>query len=102
VAQRELEIGRIYMTRGNFTAAINRFKIAVKYYPSSLVIDEALFLLVQSYLTLGICNEAQTAAAVLNRKFPNSHWRTDAIDMLKAKGLDPAENEKSWISAAFQ
>jgi hypothetical protein len=47
---------------------------------------------------LGIVQEAQTAAAVLDRKFPNSHWRSDALDLLKAQGLEPAENKTSWIS----
>jgi outer membrane protein assembly factor BamD len=57
---------------------------------------------VQAYLTLGIRNEAQTAAAVLVRKFPDSHWRSDALDLLKKEGLEPAENEASSIIHAFQ
>ena len=96
-AECNLEIGRSYLSHHNYPVAINRFKVVVTRFASSPVVDEALFRLVQAYLALGIRNEAQTAAAVLNRKFPDSHWRSDALDMLKAAGLEPVEDEKSWI-----
>jgi TolA-binding protein len=100
-ADKEMEIGRYYMGKHNYPGAINRFKVVVTRFQSSPVVDEALFQLTDAYLTLGIVQEAQTAAAVLDRKFPDSHWRSDARDMLKAKGLEPAENERSWIIRAF-
>lgn len=97
MAERELEIGRYYMSRRNYPGAINRFKVVVERFPSTSVVDQALFRLVQAYLTIGIRNEAQTTAAVLNRKFPESHWRSDALEILQKAGLEPAEDEKSWI-----
>jgi outer membrane protein assembly factor BamD len=101
-AERELEIGRYYISRGNYIGAINRFKVVATRFPSSSVVDQALFGIVQAYLTLGIPSEAQAATAALNRKFPESHWRSDALDILRKAGLEPAEDEKSWISRAFQ
>jgi outer membrane assembly lipoprotein YfiO len=92
MAERELEIGRYYMSRGNHIGAINRFKVVVTRFPSSSAVDQALFRLVQVYLTIGIRNEAQAAAAVPNRKFPESHWRSDALDILTKAGLEPAED----------
>jgi outer membrane protein assembly factor BamD len=97
MAERELEIGRYYMSRRHYPGAINRFKVAVERFPSTPVVDQALFRLVQAYLTIGLRNEAQTAAAALNRKFPESHWRSDALEILQKAGLEPAEDEKSWI-----
>jgi outer membrane protein assembly factor BamD len=97
MAEHELEIGRYYMSRRNYTGAINRFKVVVTRFPSSSGVDEALFHLVQAYLALGIRNEAQAAAAAVSRKFPDSHWRSDALDILTKAGLEPAEDEKSWI-----
>ena len=86
-AERNLEAGRYYMTHGNYPGAINRFKAVVERSPSSSVVDEALFRLAQAYLAIGISKEAQAAAATLNRKFPESHWRFDALDLLKKAGL---------------
>jgi Outer membrane lipoprotein len=54
MAERELEIGRYYMSRGNHIGAINRFKVVVTRFPSSSAVDQALFRLVQVYLTIGI------------------------------------------------
>jgi outer membrane protein assembly factor BamD len=101
-AECELEIGRYYLRRNNHIGAINRFKVVATLFQSSQVVDEALFRLVQSYLALGIRNEAQTAAAMLDRKYPDSHWRSDALDLLKNNGLEPAEDENSWIIRAFR
>jgi outer membrane protein assembly factor BamD len=100
--EKEMTVERYYLTKRNYVGAINRFKVVVTRFPSSSAVDEALFHLVEAYLTLGIVQEAQTAAAVLDRKFPNSHWRSDALDLLKARGLEPAENERSWIIRAFR
>jgi outer membrane protein assembly factor BamD len=97
MAKRELEIGRYYISRGNYPGAINRFKVVITRFPSSSVVDQALFRLVQAYLAIGIRDEAQTAAAVLNRKFPESHWRSNALEILQKAGLEPNEDEKSWI-----
>jgi outer membrane protein assembly factor BamD len=102
MAERELEIGRYDMSRGNYAGAINRFKMVVERFPSTAVVDEALFRLVQAYLAIGIRNEAQTAAGVLNRKFPQSHWRSDVLEILQKAGLEPIDDEASWIIHAFR
>ena len=101
-AEREMAVGRFYVKKRDYTGAINRFKIVVTHYPNSVRVDEALGLLVETYLALGIPLEAQTAAAVLNRKYPNSGWSRVADELLKSAGLEPTEEENSWISHAFK
>jgi hypothetical protein len=102
LVRKEMTVGAYYMDRKNFTGAINRFKLVVTKYKSFPQVDEALFHLTECYLSLGIVQEAQTAAAILDRKYPDSPWRSKALDLLKAQGLGPAESEKSWISRAFK
>jgi outer membrane protein assembly factor BamD len=102
MAERQLEAAHYYMSRRDYIGAINRFKAVATRFPSSSVVDQALFGLMQAYLTLGILSEAKAATAVLNRKFPESRWRSNALDILEKAGLEPAEDEKSWISGAFQ
>jgi outer membrane protein assembly factor BamD len=53
-------------------------------------------------MSLGIVQEAQTAAAVLGHNFPDSRWYQDAYNLVKGGGLTPTENEASWISKAFK
>jgi outer membrane protein assembly factor BamD len=56
--------------------------------------------LTEVYMTLGIVDEAQTAAAVLGHNFPDSPWYKDAYRLVKSGGLEPHETQSSWISRA--
>jgi outer membrane protein assembly factor BamD len=98
LAGKEMSIGRFYLNRRNYTAAINRFRNVLQYYQTSRHAEEALYRLVEAYLGLGITDEAQTAAAVLGHNFPNSQWYQDAYNLLKGKGLSPQEYGGSWIA----
>jgi outer membrane protein assembly factor BamD len=98
---KEMSIGRFYLTRRNYTAAINRFRNVLQYYQTTRHAAEALYRLVEAYLGLGITEEAQTAAAVLGHNFPDSQWYHDAYDLLKGKGLSPHIFGGSWISGIW-
>ena len=102
LAAKEMEIGRYNMQKKNFIGAINRFKVVVTQYQTTRHVEEALLRLTECYMTLGIVPEAQTAAAVLGHNFPESVWYKDAYGMLKGQGLEPQENNGSWISKAFR
>ena len=62
---------------------------------------EALHRLVESYLSLGVYSEAQTAAAVLGYNYPGSDWYADSYALLADEDLRPAHDGKSWIDQAF-
>ncbi|HUO55430.1 MAG TPA: outer membrane protein assembly factor BamD [Rhodoblastus sp.] len=102
LAGHELEVGRYYLKRKNYTAAINRFREVLFKYQNTREAEEALERLTEAYLAIGITAEAQTAAAVLGANFPNSQWYKDAYDRLRSDGLAPQEHEDSWISKAFK
>jgi len=102
LAGKEMLVGRYYMEKRDFTGAINRFKTVVTQYQTTRHVEEALERLTEAYMALGITGEAQTAAAVLGHNFPDSKWYQDAYQLVKSNGLEPAENEGSWISRAFK
>jgi outer membrane protein assembly factor BamD len=102
LAGKEMEIGRFYMKRRDFTGAINRFKVVVTQYQTTREVEEALMRLTEAYLSLGIVDEAQTAAAVLGHNFPDSIWYKDAFKLVRSSGGEPSENKDSWISRAFK
>ncbi|WP_068085929.1 outer membrane protein assembly factor BamD [Polycladidibacter stylochi] len=101
LAGKEMEVGRYYLTKRNYLAAINRFKVVVSNYQTTRHVEEALFRLVESYYALGVLPEAQTAAAVLGHNFPQSDWYKEAYSLLKKGGYSPEENKGSWISRSF-
>jgi outer membrane protein assembly factor BamD len=102
LAGKEMSIGRYYLTRHSYTAAINRFHDVLAKYQTTRHAEEALYRLTEAYLGLGITNEAETAAAVLGHNFPDSQWYHDAYNLLQGGGLQPNENKGSWISKLFQ
>lgn len=102
LAGKEMSVGRYYLARRNYTAAVNRFRDVLGKYQTTRHAEEALFRLTEAYLRLGIAHEAQTAAAVLGHNFPDSPWYNDAYKLLAGGGLQPNEDRGSWISKAFQ
>jgi outer membrane protein assembly factor BamD len=101
LAGKEMSIGRFYLNRNNYTAAINRFRNVLQYYQTTRHAEEALYRLVEAYLGLGITSEAETAAAVLGHNFPDSQWYQDAYALLKGKGLSPHNDPASWMSKIY-
>ena len=102
LAAKEMEVGRYYLKRRNHLAAINRFKKVVSDYQTTKQVEEALMRLTESYMALGIVNEAQTAAAVLGHNYPNSPWYKDAYTLLQSGGLAPREDTGTWLSQTFK
>jgi outer membrane protein assembly factor BamD len=101
LAGKEMNVGRYYLTRGDFIGAINRFRVVVEQYQTTPQIAEALERLTEAYYSLGLDGEAQTAAAVLGANYPGSPWYQDAYNILKGRNLKPKEDKGSWISQAF-
>jgi outer membrane protein assembly factor BamD len=101
LAGKEMEIGRYYLEKKDYTGAINRFKVVVIKYQTTRHVEEALMRLTEAYMALGIVDEAQTAAAVLGHNFPDSSWYKHAYTLVKSGGVEPSENKGSWISKAF-
>lgn len=102
LAASEMEVGRYYLKDKNYVAAINRFKTVVSEYQTTAHVEEALMRLTESYMYLGITNEAQNAAAVLGHNFPDSQWYKDSYVLLQSNGLAPREEGGSWLSKAWQ
>lgn len=102
LAGKEMNVGRFYLEKRNYTGAVNRFRDVITKYQTTRHVEEALMRLTEAYMALGITNEAQTAAAVLGHNFPDSQWYKDAYVLLQSGGLEPREDRGSYISRAFQ
>jgi outer membrane protein assembly factor BamD len=102
LAGKEMEVGRYYLQRDMFLAAINRFRTVVERYQTTTHVPEALHRLVEAYLSLGITDEAQAAGAVLGYNYPGSDWYQDSYALLASRDLQPKEPpEGSWLEGAF-
>jgi outer membrane protein assembly factor BamD len=102
LAGKEMDVGRYYLEQRNFPAAVNRFREVLTKYQTTRHAEEALLRITEAYLSIGVIDEARTAAAVLGHNFPDSPWYRDAFRLLERGGLAPQENQESWISRAFR
>lgn len=83
LAGKEMTIGRSYQKSGKWLAATLRFRNVVDNFQTTSHTPEALFRLVEGYLSLGIPDEAQKAAAVLETNYPNSDWYERAYKLMR-------------------
>ena len=102
IAASEMNVGRYYLKKQQYVAAINRFKTVVSEHQTTQHIEEALHRLVEANVALGIMPEAQSAAAVLGYNFPNSNWYKNSYALLGKQGLKPQESDGSWISRQWK
>jgi outer membrane protein assembly factor BamD len=102
LAGKEMEIGRYYLRRDHYTAAINRFRVVVEQFQTTTHTAEALHRLVESYLSLGLNAEAQTAGAILGHNYRSSDWYEDSYRLLTGKGLEPAFFKDNWLGAIYR
>ncbi|WP_156842090.1 outer membrane protein assembly factor BamD [Novosphingobium aquimarinum] len=83
LAGKEMTIGRYYERSGKWLAASLRFRNVVDNYQTTSHAPEALFRLVETYLSLGVPEEAQKSAAVLEANYPDSKWYDMAYDLMR-------------------
>ena len=102
LAAKEMEIGRYYLKRKHYSAAINRFRVVVQDFQTTTHTAEALHRLVESYLALGLTDEAQTAAAVLGYNYQSSPFYQDSFNLLKGRGLSPEVKGEGWLSQVYR
>jgi outer membrane protein assembly factor BamD len=83
LAGKEMEIGRFYERRALWLAANLRFREVADKYQTTTHAPEALFRLTESYLAMGVPDEAKKAAAVLGANYPGSEWYERAYALMQ-------------------
>ncbi|MCA0176066.1 MAG: outer membrane protein assembly factor BamD [Proteobacteria bacterium] len=86
LAEYEVLVARYYFRRGVYLGAVNRAQYALKTYPQAPALEEALYIMMQSYDKLGLEPLRDDARLVLAANFPDSRFLT--------RGLD--EEDKPW------
>lgn len=103
LAGKEMAVGRWYQSQNQPLAAINRYRTVIDNpaFQRTSHTPEALYRLVEVYLSLGLREEAVRNGAVLGHNFPGSRWYQDAYVLLTNEGARPAvepegERESWW------
>lgn len=102
LASKEMEIGRYYLRRKHFAAAINRFRVVVEDFQTTTHTAEALHRLVEAYLSLGLTDEAQTAGAILGHNYQGSEWYQSSYALLTGQGLKMKSSGNNWLAQIYR
>ena len=95
LAGKEMAVGRFYAERGYYAAALRRFERVVRDHQTSNQVPEALYRMVESYLALGLVDEADRVGSVAVYNYPDSFWTTELLALAE----DP---ERSLPKGIFQ
>ena len=102
LAGKEMEIGRYYLRRSFYAAAVNRFRVVVEDFQTTSHTAEALHRLVEAYLSLGLVDEAQTAGAILGYNYRSTEWYEDSYRLLTSQGLELKDRGNNWLSQIYR
>lgn len=88
LAGKEMEVGRFYLNREEYLAALGRFQLVTQKYETSSHVPEALHRLVEVHLALGLVRDAEKNAAVLGSNYPGSKWYAYSYELLTENRQD--------------
>ena len=74
LASKEIYLGKYYLKKKKWVAAINRFKNILEKYETTIYVEEALHRLVETYYIIGLIDEAEKYASVLGYNYQSSEW----------------------------
>ncbi|MFP4271373.1 MAG: outer membrane protein assembly factor BamD [Alphaproteobacteria bacterium] len=92
LAGKEMEVGRFYLGRAQYVAAINRFERVLAEYQTTTHVAEALHRMVEAYTALGVMDEARRYAAVLGHNYPGSEWYERSYALVTDPDLPPVQS----------
>ena len=105
MASKEMYLARYYIQREKWVPAINRFKVVINQYESTIYVEEALYRLVELHFKLGLENEAKKYASLLGYNYQSSEWYEASYKILNKyyeKKKTIIGNEKKTIIKKFK
>ena len=102
LAGKEMDVGRYYLEKRDFTPAINRFKTVVTRYQTTRHVEEALLPADRGLYGDRNCRRGAAGGGRAWARIYDSKWYKDAYNLVKSGGVEPSENKGSYISRAFK
>ena len=94
LAAKEIYIGRYYLNKKKWVAAINRFRIVTDNYDTTVYVEEALYRLVELHYLIGLEEEAKKYASILGYNHGSSEWYEKSYSIFD-KMYEKNKNDKS-------
>ncbi len=105
IASKEMYLARYYTKREKWVPAINRYKVVVNKYETTIFVEEALHRLVELHYKLGLTDEAKKYASLLGYNYQSSQWYEASYKILntnyKRKKINQ-QDQKETILRKFR
>lgn len=101
LAAKEMEIGRYYLNRQEYVAAIKRFRVVVEDFQTTTHTPEALYRLVEANTALGLTGEANAALAALRENHAENEWYADALVLTDGDPNTVVSAATGWLSRVY-
>ena len=106
LASKEIYLGRYYISKEKWIAAINRFKYVLDYYDTTIYVEEAIHRLVEIYYRLGLIDESKKYASLLGYNYQSSKWYDESYRIFNKDYKSPIEKinnkKKNFIIKKFK
>ena len=103
LASKEMYLGRHYIKKGKWVAAINRFKKVLNEYEQTIFVEEAIHRLVEINYKLGLLEESQKYANLLGYNYLSSEWYKKSYKVFnKSYGTKKIKKEKKGVISRFK
>ena len=90
LAGKEMAVGRFYLEREQYVAALRRFNVVIKDYDSTNQVPEALYRKATAFYALGLADQSERIYEVVKYNYPNSPW-TARLAILRENPEKPVE-----------
>ena len=106
LASKEMYLGRHYIKKNKWIAAINRFKYVLENYEQTIFVEEAIHRLVEINYKLGLIDESQKYANLLGYNYLSGEWYKKSYIVFnkdyKEKSKKDIEKEKKGVIRKFK
>ena len=105
MASKEMYLAKYYIEREKWIPAVNRLKVIIKNYDTTIYVEEALHRLVELHYKLGLVDEAQKYAALLGYNYKSSQWYEASFKVINRqydKSRKPKVEKKETLLKKFK
>ena len=94
LASKEMYLGKYYIKKKKWAAAINRFKNVLKNYETTIYVEEALHRLVETHYKIGLIEESAKYANLLGYNYKSSEWYEQSYKIFNKEYISSFEIKK--------
>jgi outer membrane protein assembly factor BamD len=104
LASKEMYLGRHYVKKKKWIPAINRFKMVLKDYDTTIFAEEAIHRLVEIHYHIGLIDEAKKYASLLGYNYLSGEWYDKSYKLFNQNYelIDSTKKDKKELIKIFK